>query len=123
MTLLVFFFATLATADVPLEWIIEVLKGLGVPGAIIAVLGYTARRFFFWVTPLLERIAEAHIDRQKKMVEQQEKLTTASIAIQQENAATLKTLDMKLTQVCRAQCVPPKPGVPPYHDPTGGAKA
>lgn len=94
----------LAEADAMSQLVVAALKEFGLPGALVVIVGYTLRRLFKWGTPIAERIANAHIDRQVKMGEQQEKLTNASISIQQENATILKSLDVRLAAVCKARC-------------------
>ena len=90
-------------ASTELEWLAALIERFGWQGAMIIIIGYTARRFFFWLTglwkekcwPLVEAAAKAHIDRQNTMCVQQEKLTSASIEIQKDNAATLKAIEAK----------------------------
>lgn len=91
----------LSVVDPPADWFVEALRGLGVPGAIIGVLGYTLRKFFIWATPHAEAMITAYVKRQDSMATCQEKLTDSTIEIQQKNTTMLEAIQKQLSGVCR----------------------
>lgn len=85
-------------------------QGIGVPGVILLIIGYTARRAWLFCQPWLEKIAQAHIDRQNKMAEANEQLTqhlitstTKCLNIHEENHNILKRLEEKFPTLCQGK--------------------
>jgi len=95
----------IAQAATPnLESVIAPLfQSFGIPGAWLAVIAYTLRRFAMWGFPRAEAIINAHIARQESMAVCQEKLTESTIAIQEQNRLTLTEIKAHLPRLCQAQ--------------------
>lgn len=95
-----------------IEAIVQILKSLGVPGAWLLVIGFTARKFTLWfmdifqtwVVPQAESCIKAYHDRQEAMAECQKKLTESTILIQQENRDKLQAIEDLLPTLCSAKC-------------------
>lgn len=101
------------------DMVIQVLKGLGVPGAIIAILGWTCRKVFIGagkffvdhVWPEIVKCTDAYQNRQISVATSQEKLVNQTIDIQTKSAHKLQILVDSLPEVCKhTKCLPaPKP--------------
>ena len=98
-----FLLAEIPAADPSMVLIVQVLQGLGVPGSIIIILGYTLRKIVLWGTPWMEKIFAAHVQRQEVMAEQSRRLTDGCLEIQQKNADVLADLNLKLPALCRVR--------------------
>jgi len=67
------------------HWVERVINGLGVPVAILLVLGFAAWRVVAWSRPYAERIADAHIElvgnANSRLVELAERIELNTAAI------------------------------------------
>jgi hypothetical protein len=105
--------------NIETEVIVQTLQGFGVPGAVFLVIGYTARKIFFWATPWIEKVAVAYIERQSSMAASMDKLTEACISIQREGLDAVKSLRDDMSDICQARC-PMLPQVQPTQQKRNG---
>lgn len=82
-------------------WVSDILRGLGPTGAVTAIIGYTLRKFFVWVTPLVEQVAKAHIERQHSTQKCMEELTTGLLEAQKKHAETLAAIEQAIPKACK----------------------
>ena len=80
----------------------QFIKGLGVPGAWLAVAAYTVRKIVIWAMPHVEAMIAAYLSRQSTMEECSRKLTESTIEIQRQNQESLRAIQEKLPALCQA---------------------
>jgi hypothetical protein len=84
------------------------IKSLGLPGALLLIVAYTAKKTVTWAMPRVEKLIEAWIARQATMAECQQKLTESTIDIQKEsltihkkNSEVLGLIQKDMPRMCQ----------------------
>jgi hypothetical protein len=86
--------------------VFSLLKSLGLPGGVIAVVAYAIRKIVHWAIPHAESCIQAYLKRQETMEECQRNLTESTIDIQRKNQVLLQTLHDKLPGICQKPQLP-----------------